>query len=199
MAYRIPIKVRVGSLEGINRLQRQADRLVQPILTDTLNETKQWYVQNLSGVPFQSQTGTHVINKRSGRAAASIQIQVPYGSPYRGRLFANAQTRYDGNPESYNYLQILEKGRGEVRPRYTPAALRGDLDKARIVIPADDGEQLVFNQNGFRGVTGRYIFLKKLPPVEGKYPLKAAVDKASEVIPEITGRYISKLLKGELS
>lgn len=192
--YRVQLQVNDAQVQRFRELNLKVGQVVEPILRDATNLVKQYAVQNLSGVPFASETGTHIINKRTGRGAASIQVQLPYGSPYKARLFAYAATQqYGGNPETYNYLKILETGRGEVKPKYTPSMKAGRNDRARIVIPGGSHE-LVFGVNGFRGATGRYRFLKSLPPMEGKYWLKSAKQQAEPEMQNIVQNHIQNLL-----
>jgi len=141
-------------------------------------------VQNLSGVPFQSKTGSHTIEKRTGKAAASVRAQVPYGAPNRGRIFASAKSQYPGNPD-VDYLQILEYGRGEIRPKYTPSMLAGRSDRARLAIPSPGGRMLVSGSGGFRGRTGEYRMVRRIPPMEGKYWMEAAAQAATPEIEEL--------------
>lgn len=200
MAYRIPVKFKAAELEAIASIQRKASRIATPILEEVLTRAQHWYGQNLSGKSFTSRTGTHVIQKRTGKGFASIQTEIPYGQPNRGRLFADAQTRYANNPEFYNYLRILETGRGEVRPRYTRSVMSGNPERARLIIPArggTGGHLLTEGVNGFRGKTGRYHFVKKLPPMEGKYPLEAAVEQTKKEISGITHTHVQRLLNNE--
>jgi hypothetical protein len=199
MAYRTQLNFDSAKVSRLRELGVNADRIVEPILRDAANLVKQYAVQNLSGVPFTSETGTHVINKRSGLGAAAIQVELPYGSPFRARIFAFKNTRYADNPEEYNYLDILERGRGEVRPKYTPAMRNGFPDRARLAIPVDDGNELVFGVKGFRGRTGRYVFLKSLPPVEGKYWMKSAVASAEPQLNSIASQHLDNLINNGTS
>lgn len=186
MAYRFKVSV---STAVINRLQEDREGLVNfvgPVVEDALNITQQWAVRNLSGVSFSSKTGNWAIQKRSGMSSASVQVQYPFGKPYAGRVYAYRGTRYDGNPEEYNVLKILEEGRGEVLPKYTPSARGGFVSRASLVIPVENGGRyLVSGQNGFRGVTGNYRFVKRLPPMQGRYWMQAAATSAEPEIQEM--------------
>jgi hypothetical protein len=177
MAYRIDFNFKAGPLEALNQFKGAVPQLAQAIVKDSADLLAEYGKQNLSGVPFTSSTGTHTIQKRSGRGAASVTAQYPYGSPYRARVFASALTRYANNPEEWDYLAILEYGRGEIRPKYTPAAARGDFARARLAIPGGP-HQLVNGQGGFRGMSGRYSFMKSIPPMEGKFWMAAAATAA---------------------
>jgi hypothetical protein len=195
MAYRLPIAVASG---GLQLSDQDLNQLVQNILRDGSNLIKQYAVQNLSGVPFQSRTGSHTINKRSGRGAASVQVQYPYNSPYQSRIWADARTRYANNPEEYNYLKVLEEGRGEIRPKYTSTARRGFVSRAALTIPGGP-YNLVSGQNGFRGATGNYRFVRSIKPMAGKYWLEAAMAKAQPEIEEMATQYIADYLNGRNS
>ena len=182
MAYRLPVNLGISttSLERIAQAEQAVDQFFVPLIADSLHLVKEQAVQNLSGVPFTSETGTHTIQKRTGRGAASVQVQAPYGSPFRGRLFASAKTRYGNNPE-YDYLAILEYGHDGIKPKYTPTARRGFVSKARLTIPGGD-HQLVHGENGFRGITGRYTFVREIPPMAGKYWMKSALETSTDKI-----------------
>lgn len=173
MAYRVTFDLDAAAIARLSQMGDKLEQVVQPIMTDGLNLLKQYAVQNLSGVPFTSDTGTWTINKRTGKGAASVQVQYPYGSPFRGRVFAYAGTRYADNPEEWNYLKILEEGRGEVVPKYTPSAKAGMTSRARLTIPGGP-HGLAFGVNGFRGATGRYRFVSKLKPMPGRGWMQAA-------------------------
>ncbi len=193
MAYRLTIALPDSAIAQLQQVGQQLADVVPAIVEDSLTEVKAQAVQNLSGVPFASRTGTHTIQKRSGMGAASVQVQFPYGSPFRGRVFAAAYTQYADNPERWNYLAILEEGRGEVRPKYTPSAKAGNLGRARLTIPGG-AHNLVSGRAGFRGITGRYRFVKSLPPMEGKYWMESAAQKAQESIPEIVAYHVNRVL-----
>lgn len=187
MAYRIQFGIVPGSFQNV---RQRIDAAIAPIMRDALESIANHAKQNLSGVPFTSKTGTHVINKRSGKGAASVQVQYPYGSPYKGRVFASALSQYPGNPESVNYLAVLEYGRGEIRPKYTPSMKNGRPGAARLTIPGGPFN-LVSGQSGFRGQTGRYRFIKSIPPMEGKYWLEAAAKSAQKELPDILNHHLN--------
>lgn len=156
-------------------------QVVPTIMKDALEMLEHRAKENLSGIPFQSPTGIQSIQKRTGKAAASIQSQFPYGSPYRGRLFGSALSQYPGN-EAVDYLAVLEYGRGEIRPKYTPSMQGGKAGRARLTIPGGP-TALVQGQQGFRGISGMYYFVSRIPAKEGMYPIQSAA-QASQ--PEIT-------------
>jgi hypothetical protein len=183
MAYRLDFDFKTGPLEALSRFKGAVPQLAQQIVKDSADLLVEYGKQNLSGVPFSSQTGTHTIQKRTGRGAASVQSQYPYGSPFRARVFASALTRYADNPEEWNYLAILEYGRGEIRPKYTPSAARGDFARSRLAIPGGP-HQLVNGAGGFRGMSGRYSFVKTIPPMEGKFWMAAAATAAGPELEE---------------
>lgn len=182
--YRLEFNFKVGPVEALSRVKGAVPQLAQKIVSDSADLLAEYSKQNLSGVPFTSQTGTHTIQKRTGRGAAAVTTQYPYGSPFRARVYASALTRYADNPEEWNYLGILEYGRGEIRPKYTPAARGGFTARARLTIPGGV-HNLVSGAAGFRGVTGRYAFVKSIPPMAGKYWMAAAATAAG---PEIEAR-----------
>lgn len=187
------VKFDISTQVNLRELERSLDRVVAPIMEDSLNLLKQYAVQNLSGVPYTYEGASYTIQKRSGMGAASVQIQYPYGSPFKGRVFASAMTRYDGNPEQYNYLGILEFGRGEVKPKYTPAMKAGHPERARLAIPVGPHE-LISGQRGFRGITGKYRFVKSLPPMEGKHWMAAAAEAAKPEFPNILATHLNQAL-----
>lgn len=193
MAYRIRLNISDRSLDRLRQAHGSVDQVFGPLVRDALDLTKEYAVQNLSGVPFSSRTGTHTINKRTGKGAASLQVQAPYGSPFKGRLFASAKTRYANNPEVYDYLAILEYGRGEIRPKYTPSARAGMQSRARLTIPGG-GHQLVQGQGGFRGMSGRYSFVSRIPPMEGKYWMASAAESAGPDIAAMANRRVGQFL-----
>lgn len=194
MAYRIRLNIADATIQRFAKAAGAADQFFVPTVRDALDILKEHAVQNLSGVPFTSRTGTHTIQKRTGKGAASVQVQTPYGSPYRGRLFASAKTKYADNPETYDYLSILEYGRGEVKPKYTPSMRAGFESRARIVIPGGP-HQLVNGEGGFRGISGRYRFLKRLPPMAGKYWMAAAAESATPDIEARVNRRVDEFLQ----
>lgn len=194
MAYRLDFNFKAGPLEALSQFKGAVPQLAEAIVRDSADLLAEYGKQNLSGVPFTSKTGTHTIQKRSGRGAASVTAQHPYGSPYRARVFASAMTRYADNPEEWNYLAILEYGRGEIRPKYTPAAARGDFARARLAIPGGP-HQLVNGQSGFRGMSGRYSFAKSIPPMEGKFWMAAAAEAAGSGIEQNANALTDKALK----
>lgn len=192
MAFRLQINLETEVVKELRSLGYSVDQIVAPILSTTLSAIKHQAVQNLSGVSFTSKTGTHTINKRTGRAAASVQVEYPLGSPYKGRVYSSVMTQYPGNPEVYNYPAVLEYGRGEVRPKYTPSMRNGKPGRAALAIPGGPYE-LVSGRYGFRGQTGKYRFVKSLPPMEGKYWLESAVETASQDIPDIVNEKLRDL------
>lgn len=196
MAYRIRLNISDRSLDRLRQAHGAVDQVFGPLVRDSLDLAKEYAAQNLSGVPFTSRTGTHTINKRTGKGVASLQVQAPYGSPFKGRLFASAKTRYANNPETYDYLAILEYGRGEIRPKYTPAARAGMQGRARLTIPGG-GQQLVSGQNGFRGASGRYRFVGRIPPMEGKFWMAAAAESAGPDIAALANQRVERFLQDQ--
>jgi hypothetical protein len=190
MAYRITFQIDNSLVEKLRAAGNTIDQVVAPIMRDGLSAIQHYAVQNLSGVPFESKSGAWTIQKRTGKGAASIQVQYPYGSPFVGRLFADARTQYPGNSESYNYLKILEKGHGGIEPKYTSSMQGGKPGRASLVIPGGP-VQLVNGQGGFRGVTGRYRFVKKIKPLTGRYWLDAAAKSAEAELPEIISTHLN--------
>jgi hypothetical protein len=184
MAYRVDFNFKTTALDALSQVKGAVPQLAQAIVKDSADLIAAYGKQHLSGVPFTSATGTHTIQKRSGRGAASVSTQYPYGSPYRSRVFASAMVRYSNNPNEVDYLAVLEYGRGEIKPRYTPSAARGDFARARLTIPGGP-HQLVNGQSGFRGMSGRYSFMKTIPPMAGKFWMAAAAERAA---PEIEDR-----------
>jgi hypothetical protein len=184
MSYKLAIDIKSGPVQ----------QLAQQIVADSADLIAEYGKQNLSGVPFTSKTGTHTIQKRTGRGAASVTAQYPYGSPFKARVFANAFTRYADNPDEINYLAVLEYGRGEIRPKYTPSAARGDFARARLTIPGGP-HGLVNGQGGFRGVSGRYSFVKTIPPMAGKFWMEAAATAAGPEIEAQANTLIDETLK----
>jgi len=195
MAYRVTFNIDDQAIARLRDLKSRAAAVVAPIVSESLDVVKEYMVQNLSGVPFTSKTGTWTINKRTGRGAAAVQVQYPYGSPFRGRIFASVMTSYGGNPESYNYLDILERGRGEIVPKYTPSMQSGNPQNARLTIPGGS-HNLVFGQSGFRGISGRYRFVKRIPPMEGRYWAEAAVASAQDDVQAIADSHIKTWMSG---
>jgi hypothetical protein len=189
MAYRVPISLGANLTPALLEKAGGIDGLVGPILRDSLETLQNYGKEHLSGVPFTSDTGSHTIHKRTGVGAASVLTQYPYGSPYKGRVFAFASTRYADNPETYNYLAILEFGRGEIKPRYTPAALAGNPAAARLTIPGGPNA-LANGVGGFRGMSGNYRMVRRIPPMEGKGWMAAAVKKTEIEIPEIIQAHV---------
>jgi hypothetical protein len=193
MGYRVQFDFGQGAIAALRQAGASIDSLVAPIMQDAVNILHHEAVQNLSGVTFQSKTGTHTINKRSGRGAASVQPQYPYGSPFKARIFADYQTRYANNPESYNILKILEEGHGGIKPKYTPAMNRGMVSQARLTVPGGRF-QLVSGQTGFRGMTGRYSFVREIPPMQGRYWMDAAAKTAEPKIKAMVAQRIKEQL-----
>jgi hypothetical protein len=193
LAYRLNFDFKTDALSRLSQIKGELPRLAGAIVSDSADLIAKYGKQNLSGVPFTSKTGTHTIQKRSGRGAASVVAQYPYGSPFRARVFASAKARYANNPEEWDYLAILEYGRGEIRPKYTPSAARGDFARARLAIPGGP-HQLVNGQSGFRGITGRYAFTKSIPPMEGKYWMAAAATAAAPEIEALANQHVEDAL-----
>ena len=196
MAYRVTIAPRADTEELFKQLQREVPQVLQSIVRDGADIVTQYAKQNVSGVPFTSSTGTHTIQKHSGKLAASVQYQYPYGSPYVARIFASAMTRYANNPEEYDYAAILEYGRGEIKPKYTPSMERGNPSAARLAIPGGP-HQLNNGQGGFRGVSGRYTLVSRIPPMEGKYWMLAAREAAAPDIESLANRRINQYLESK--
>lgn len=194
MAYRGTLGVKAETINRLSAIAGSVDAIIQPLVRDGLDIVKEHAVQNLSGVPFTSDTGTHVINKRTGKLAGSLQVQSPYGSPFRGRLFASAKTRYANNPEEWDYGAILEYGRGEIRPKYTPSMRAGYVSRARLTIPGGP-HSLTHGENGFRGMTGRYSFVRSIPPMEGKGWMKSALETAAPEIEEHASQRVEQFLR----
>jgi hypothetical protein len=193
VGYRVQISFDGGAIAALRKASARLDQVIPPIVKNAANILHHEAVQNLSGVPFTSKTGTHTINKRTGRGAASVQIQYPYGSPFKARVFADYRVRYANNPEEWNILAILEYGRGEVKPKYTPMMRAGMSNKARLTIPVG-GYQLVNGRSGFRGISGRYAFVKALPPMAGKHWLESATKTAQPKINEMVRDELNAML-----
>lgn len=181
MAYRVSFNFKTDAIDRLRSVKDALPQVGGAIVRDSADLIAEYAKQNLSGVPFTSRTGTHTIQKGTGRLAASVGTQYPYGSPFRARVFASAKTRYANNPEEYDYAAILEYGRGPITPRYTPSARAGNFARARLTIPGGS-HNLVSGQSGFRGITGRYSFAKSIPPMEGKYWMEAAAQTATDEI-----------------
>lgn len=194
MSYKLAIDIKSGPVQRLSQFAGVVPQLAQQIVADSADLIAEYGKQNLSGVPFTSKTGTHTIQKRTGRGAASVMAQYPYGSPFKARVFASAFTRYADNPEEWNYLAILEYGRGEIRPKYTPSAARGDFARARLAIPSGP-HSLVNGQGGFRGISGRYSFVKTIPPMAGKFWMEAAATAAGPEIEAQANTLIDEALK----
>jgi hypothetical protein len=193
MPYRISVTLNTQAIESLRSAGANLNELVGKIVPDALDIIKEQAVRNLSGVPFAGQNGSFTIQKRSGKLAASVQTQYPYGSPYKGRVFASAKTRYANNPEEYDYAAILEYGRGEVVPKYTPAMQSGRTGAARLAIPGG-GNSLVHGVGGFRGMTGRYFFVKRLPPMPGRYWMQAAAESSQKSIQSMASGVMDEFL-----
>lgn len=194
MAYRVKVNLK-SNPEALRRIRSRFSEATPKIIRRSLDAIQQQAIENVSGVPYTDpQTGQmRQIEKRTGKLAASIRTQFPYGSPYRGRIYARAMTRYANNPEEYNYAAILEYGRGEIKPKYTPSMQRGDVRKAALTIPGG-GQYLISGQNGFRGRSGNYRFVKRIPPMEGKHWMGAAVEMSLEQLSDIAKQEINKLI-----
>jgi hypothetical protein len=194
MSYKLAIDIKSGPVQRLNQFAGVVPQLAQQIVADSAETIARYGKQNLSGTPFTSRTGTHTIQKRTGRGAASVTAQYPYGSPFKARVFASAFSRYSDNPEEINYLAVLEYGRGEIRPKYTPSAARGDFARARLTIPGGP-HNLVNGQGGFRGISGRYSFAKTIPPMGGKFWMEAAAQAAGPEIEAQANTLIDETLK----
>lgn len=194
MAYRVTIDLSgIESIQALAALQDQLPAIAARTVESAAERVATYGKQHLSGVPFTSRTGSHVIQKRTGRGAASVESQYPYGSPFTSRVFASAMTRYANNPEEWNYLAVLEYGRGEIRPKYTPSMIAGQPSRARLTIPGGP-HQLVNGENNFRGISGRYSFARSIPPMAGKYWFEAAVERAKPEIKEQIDAEIKSVL-----
>jgi hypothetical protein len=168
------------------RFQGAKTRLAATINPTTRRATEVLHKQaiaHLSGTPFTSKTGTWRINA-SQKSIDGVKLEHPYRSPYRGRVTAAAYSEYPGN-QPVNYLAILEYGRGEIRPKYTPSARNGFQSKARLTIPGGN-RYLSSGSKGFRGVSGNYSFAKRIGPMDGRYWLEAAIAKSREEILELS-------------
>ncbi len=190
--YRVKLNIDPAQTKGLQNARRNLAGVAGEIVRDAATVLQHHYVQNLSGVPFQSSTGPHIIRKQTGKSAASVQVQAPYGSPYSARVYASSPTGYPGNPERYNILEILETGRGEIIPKYTKGARSGG--RAALTIPSAGGRFLAQGQGGFRGMSGNYRFVKYIRPMTGKRPLEAAVRTATPEIEELIRDGLSELL-----
>lgn len=194
MAYRLKIAIEDRkALDGLKDAARYMDQIVAPYMKDALDLIAEQARQNLSGVPFGS---GEVIQKRTGKGVASVQTQYPYRSQYNGRVYASAMTRYANNPEEYNYLAILEYGRGPIRPKYTPSMLAGNPGKARLAIPG--GPFMLANgSNGFRGVSGRYRFVREIPAMEGKYWMRSALESVAPQLRQLAYEKVDEYLEAK--
>lgn len=194
MAYRITIDLGgIESIQALAALRDQLPAIAARTVENAAERVATYGKEHLSGVPFTSRTGGHAIQKRTGRGAASVESQYPYGSPFKSRVFASAMTRYANNPEEWNYLAVLEYGRGEIRPKYTPSMIAGQPSRARLTIPGGP-HQLVNGENNFRGISGRYSFARSIPPMAGKYWFEAAVERAKPEIKEQIDAEIKSVL-----
>jgi len=194
MAYRVTVDLSgIESIQALAALREQLPAIAARTVEDAAERVATYGKEHLSGVPFTSRTGGHVIQKRTGRGAASVESQYPYGSPFKSRVFASAMTRYANNPEEWNYLAVLEYGRGEIRPKYTPSMIAGQPSRARLTIPGGP-HQLVNGENNFRGISGRYSFARSIPPMSGKYWFEAAVERAKPEIKEQIDAEIKSVL-----
>ena len=194
MAYRVTVDLsNIKSFQALAELKEQLPAIAARTVEDAAERVATYGKEHLSGVPFTSRTGGHAIQKRTGRGAASIESQYPYGSPFKSRVFASAMTRYANNPEEWNYLAVLEYGRGEIRPKYTPSMIAGQPSRARLTIPGGP-HQLVNGENNFRGISGRYSFARSIPPMAGKYWFEAAVERAKPEIKEQIDAEIKSVL-----
>lgn len=191
--YRIQVSLSSDTQERLRRVETSLTDLYATLIPAVLEVTKQQAVAHLSGVPFTSETGTHVINKRTGKGAASVQTVYPYRSVHRGVVFASAMTRYANNPEEYNYLAILEYGRGPIRPKHTASVLAGKPNRARLTIPGGP-YTLVHGVKGFRGKTGFYRFTKEIPAMEGKYWMRGALEAVRPKLDAIANKVVNDFL-----
>ena len=197
MAYQIKVNLAKSNPESFQQIRSNLSEIVPKILRRSLDAVQQQAVENVSGVPYTDPVSgqTRQIEKRSGKLAASIRTQFPYGSPYQGRIFARAMTRYANNPEEWNYAAILEYGRGEIKPKYTPSMQKGNVKSAALTVPSG-GQYLISGQNGFRGRSGNYRFVKRIPPMEGKHWMAAAVDMSQDDLRAIAKEEINKVING---
>lgn len=191
--YRVKLNIDPNQIAALRSLKTNLPGAAGEIVRDAATVLQHHYVQNLSGVPFESQTGPQIIRKQTGKSAASVQVQAPYGSPYSARVYASSPTAYPGNPERYNILKILETGRGEIIPKYTKGAREGG--RAALTIPSSGGQFLAQGQGGFRGMSGNYRFVRYIRPMVGKYPLQAAISTAKPEIEEVIRDGLSELLQ----
>lgn len=192
MSYRISFQIDNSLVERLRSAGGNIDSIIAPIMRDGLASIQHYAVQNLSGVPFQSSSGSWSIQKRTGKGAASVQVQYPYGSPFSGRIFADSRAQYPGSPESINYLKVLEFGHGGIEPKYTPSMQNGKPGRARLTLPGGN-IPLVNGQGGFRGVTGRYRFVKRIKPLVGRRWMEAAAHNAKQELTEIISSHLNDL------
>jgi hypothetical protein len=190
--YRVKLNIDPAQLTALQKVKRNLSGAAGEIVRDAATVLQHHYVQNLSGVPFESSTGPHIIRKQTGKSAASVQVQAPYGSPYSARVYASSPTGYPGNPDRYNILEILETGRGEIIPKYTKGARSGG--RGALTIPSAGGQFLAQGQNGFRGMSGNYRFVKYIRPMTGKHPLEAAIRTAKPEIEDVIRDGLDELL-----
>ncbi|MBT9160459.1 MAG: hypothetical protein DDT26_01745 [Dehalococcoidia bacterium] len=181
MGYRLELKLKGETIEKIARTHDGGEKLMAKIIPEALAVIEKKAKENLSGIPFSSKTGNHTIQKRTGRLVESVGTQYPYENPYKGRVFASAKTRYAFNPEEHDYAAILEFGRGEIKPKYTPSMMAGKYRSAALTIPGG-GAQLTTGLNGFRGASGSYRFVKRIPPMEGKFWMESALQSTAEEV-----------------
>jgi hypothetical protein len=190
--YRVKLNIDPAQITALTRIKQGLGSAGTEIVRDAATVLQHHYVQNLSGVPFESKTGPQIIRKQTGKSAASVQVQAPYGSPYSARIYASSPTGYPGNPDRYNILEILETGRGEIIPKYTKGARSGG--RAALTIPSAGGQFLAQGQGGFRGMSGNYRFVKFIGPMTGKYPLQSAIRTAKPEIEEVIRDGLDELL-----
>lgn len=194
MAYRVTITAKTELLTSLRHARDGVDSLFGGLVRDGADLLQKQAVQNLSGVPFTSKTGTHTIQKRTGRTAAGVQYQHPYGSPFQARIFTSNMTRYADNPEEWDIAAILEYGRGEIKPKYTPSAKGGNPGRASLVIPGGP-HALATGQKGFRGISGRYRFVRSIPPMAGKFWMEAAAETVMPQIQQMADHRIDEFLR----
>lgn len=173
--YRVRLNIDPNQISKLRGVQQRLSTEVGEIVRDAATVLQHHAVQNLSGVPFEGTYKTEIIKKQTGKSAASIQVQAPYSSPYSARVFGSNMTGYPGNDERYNILSILEYGRGEIRPKKGQA----------LAIPSAGGQFLRQGENGFRGMSGNYRFVRYIPPMPGKGWMRAAIESAKPEIEEV--------------
>jgi len=195
MAYKLNIHFKKGDLDFLKDAGIKVQQIIDPLVGDALDLVQEYAKEHLSGIPFTHDGESHTIQKRSGKGAASVQTQYPYGGPYRGRIYASAYSTYPGH-DPVDYLSVLEYGRGEIRPKSTPSMVNGQPGKARLTVPAAGGTFLAHGASGFRGASGNYRFVSRIPPMKGKGWMAAAADKALPEIQEMASKRVGEALDG---